>query len=59
MTKLLDTKEAAIVLGVSSRTVRRLVQEGKLRVVPVRGAVRIHPDDIDDYIAAAREAVTR
>lgn len=53
---LLTYPEAARVLGVSRKTVQRLVQTKQLPVVQIRSAVRIDPADLDHYIAEHRSA---
>ncbi len=40
---LLTIAQVAKILGVSERTVRRLIETGALPVVRIRGAVRIDP----------------
>ena len=51
MDKLLLTKpDAAQALGVSVRTVDRLVSSGALPLVKVAGAARIRRSDLDDYV---------
>lgn len=46
---LVDYVIAAERLGVSVRTVRRLVAAGELRAVAIGAARRIHVEDLDDY----------
>lgn len=51
---LLDTEEAARMLGVSPSTVRRLTSADELTSVRVGRSLRFHPDDIDVFIEANR-----
>ena len=48
--QLLKYKEAAKILSVSVRTVRRLVDEGTLSPIRVRGRVNFKKKDIQEYI---------
>jgi excisionase family DNA binding protein len=50
MVNVLDYREAAAALGVSDRTVRRLVADGDLEAVNVRSSVRIPGEEIKRYI---------
>lgn len=53
---LLTYQAAADRLGVSTRTVRRLVERGALPVVdPTGSAPRIHVDDLEEYAQSLRE----
>lgn len=54
--RLLDVKEAAALLHVSLRTAYRMVEEGELHAVKVRGSYRIHPDVIARVYDQARKA---
>ena len=47
---LLRISEAALVLGVSQRTVWRMVAEGQLKAVHVRGCTRIYRSSLDEYL---------
>jgi excisionase family DNA binding protein len=49
-TSLLTKREAAAVLRVSERTLDRLRATGQLRVVRVRGTVRITDAEIERFI---------
>jgi excisionase family DNA binding protein len=42
--------EAAEILNVSEKTVRRLIKDGRLREIRIRGSVRIDPADLVDLI---------
>ena len=37
-------------LGVNPRTVTRRIDEGKLGIVRVGRSVRIHPDDLEEFV---------
>ena len=50
MTPLLTIPETAAQLGVSRRTVEREIESGVLAYVEVRGAKRITPADLAEYI---------
>lgn len=47
---LLTTREVADRLGVSARTLQRIVSGGGLRPVKVGGQNRFHPDTVDAYV---------
>jgi predicted DNA-binding transcriptional regulator AlpA len=47
-TPLLKRRDVAQILGVSERTVRRIID---LPLVRVRGSARYRPEDVDKYIA--------
>jgi excisionase family DNA binding protein len=48
---LLTYKQAALALGASPRTIRRLVDEGKIAITVIRdGMPRIRPSDLRQYI---------
>ena len=51
MTDLVYTiDEVAQLLKVSPATVRRLIDDGQLKAIKVRGQVRIRKEDLDDYL---------
>ena len=52
--RLLTIKESAEVLNQSEKTVRRRVDAGELPVIRDGRLVRIHPNDLQRYIAAHR-----
>lgn len=54
--KLLTVAEVALFLHLSTRAVRRLISKHGLPVVRCGRAVRIHPVDLDRFIAANRFA---
>lgn len=49
---MLTLEHVAWVLGVSTRTVRRLVASGRLRKLPLDRLVRISPDDFEAFLNA-------
>jgi excisionase family DNA binding protein len=53
MERLLSTDEVAAILGVSARTVQRLVASGQLRPIYVRSLPRFTEAEIEAYCAAA------
>jgi excisionase family DNA binding protein len=53
-TRLMTIADAAEALAVSSRTVRRLLDEGALRGTRIRGQIRIHPADLEHYLIKCR-----
>ena len=55
---LLDYEGSAPALGCSPRMVRKLVETRQLASIKVGSLVRIHPDDIADYINRQRRAAS-
>jgi excisionase family DNA binding protein len=53
--RLLTRSDVAERLGVSTKTVDRLLQRGELRAIRLGAAVRIDPRDLDDLIRKARD----
>lgn len=51
--RLLRIKEVAEILRVSEKTVRRLIDEGKLRSIKVRGLRLVRASDLDALIQAS------
>ena len=47
---LLTVKDVAGLLRLHPRSVRRLIADGRLPVVRLRGAVRIRPEDVEDLV---------
>jgi excisionase family DNA binding protein len=43
--------EVAAMLKVSIKTVRRLIDDGKLKAIKIRGQLRIKQSDLDDYLS--------
>jgi len=56
--RLYSVEQIADLLGVSTKTVRRRIAEGKLLAHRVGRQVRISEDDYRSYVAAGREWVT-
>lgn len=52
--KLLKPKYVAGVLGISERKVRRMVLNHQIVGIYVGEQIRIHPDDLESYIASKR-----
>jgi len=52
--KLLTVDDTALFMNLSKRTVRRLIAKHGLAVIRVGGSVRIHPTDLERYIASHR-----
>lgn len=50
--QLLRLCEVADVLGVSERTVRRLIARGEIAIVGVSRRRRVHPRALDEYLRA-------
>jgi excisionase family DNA binding protein len=51
--RLLLLKEVAEVLRVSHKTIRRLIDDGKLRSLKVRGRILIRSSDLMAYVKSA------
>jgi excisionase family DNA binding protein len=47
---LLTVKQVAAMLGVSSRTVWRMIAEGQLKAVRVRGCTRVYLQSVEEYL---------
>lgn len=57
MKKLMVTiKEAADLLSCSTRTIRRMIEEGKLEAGKIRGCLRITMNSVDRYIDESIQA---
>ena len=54
LVQLLTVAKTAENLNVSEKSVYRLIEAGKLRVIRCLSALRIHPDDLRDYINSNR-----
>ena len=52
--RLMRLNEVADVLGVCLKTVRRRIEAGELPVVRDGRVLRVHPNDLDRYVAARR-----
>jgi excisionase family DNA binding protein len=53
---LLTIKQAAKLLNMSEKTVRRRIETKDLPVIRDGGSIRIRPDDLRAYIAMRRDA---
>jgi excisionase family DNA binding protein len=56
---LMTYREVARELGVSLRTISRLVASGRLRVVGRGVGTRVHRDDLTDYVEELRRPTSR
>ncbi|NBS27071.1 MAG: DNA-binding protein [Gammaproteobacteria bacterium] len=52
--RLMTPDEAAGFLSVSTRTLKRLVAEGALGAVKIRGSMRFRLQDLEKYIERSR-----
>lgn len=52
--RLLSLQDACAVLGVSIKTLRRRIKAGDLPVIRDGRIIRVHPNDLDRYIASRR-----
>jgi excisionase family DNA binding protein len=52
--RLLTVEEVAEFLCVSIKTVRRRIEAGELPVIRDGRLVRVHPNDLDRYVAVRR-----
>ena len=52
--RLLTTEQAAHLLGVSARTVKELMSQGRLPFVKIGRSTRLEPGDLDSFIAQNR-----
>ena len=52
---LMTIKQTAVELKISDRTVRRLIDQGKLLSYRVGGQRRISPQDVDAMLIASRK----
>lgn len=50
----LSTKEAARRLGITTRTLYRLIDEGQLPAYKFGRVIRLQRHEVDDFIASAR-----
>jgi len=48
--ELLTIDEVARILKVSIQTIRRMIDEGELKAIKIRGQWRIKREDLQDYI---------
>ena len=56
---LLTVNDVAEILRLNPRSVRRLIADGLLPVVRLRGAVRILPGDLESLMASSRQQRTK
>ncbi len=56
--KLLSYAATAQVLGISERSVKRIIATGDLRPVKIGGSSRIRVEDVDSYIARLTESAS-
>ena len=56
---LLTVNDVAEILRLNPRSVRRLIADGRLPVVRLRGAVRILPGDLESLMASSRQQRTK
>ena len=54
MAELLDMRSVAGILGISTRTLSRMIARGELEVILVGGVYRFREEDIRRYIDAHR-----
>ena len=54
MPKMYRIREAAEILSVSEATIRRLINDGQLRALKVRGQLRIDESDLTTYLRSCR-----
>jgi excisionase family DNA binding protein len=54
MPRLLSIAQVALNLGVSKKTVGRLIKEGQIPIHRIRGQVRISEADLAAYLARSR-----
>jgi excisionase family DNA binding protein len=52
--RLLNIGEVADVLSVSIKTVRHRIEAGELPVIRDGRVIRVHPNDLDRYVASRR-----
>lgn len=50
MTQLCDIREASRILGVSEKTIRRLIESGELNPVRIRSALRFRSEDLAAFV---------
>ncbi len=52
--ELIDSEQLAARLGVTTRFVRRLVEERRIAFHKIGRFVRFHPDDVEAYVSERR-----
>jgi len=50
----LSVEEAAARVGVTPNHIKRSIRSGDLRAMKLNRLIRVHPDDLAAYLAAAR-----
>ena len=53
---LLTKKQVAEMLGMSAKTIDRRIRNGELPVIRDGRIIRVHPDDMERYLAVRRSA---
>lgn len=56
LARLLTLPEAAAILSLSLKTLRRRIAAGALPVIRDGRALRVHPRDLERYVAARRSS---
>jgi excisionase family DNA binding protein len=56
---LLKVADVARRLNVSTRSIRRMITDGRLPVVRLGGAIRIRPEVVDELVANGGQVVTK
>jgi excisionase family DNA binding protein len=56
---LLTVADVAKILNLHSRSIRRLIADGRLPVVRLGGAVRIRPEAIEELIASGGQGMAK
>ena len=59
MKPLLTIRDTATTLGVSERTVEKLIGSGKIRVLWIKGQRKIHPDALEGYMRTCEQRTRR
>lgn len=47
---LLTVQDAAKQVSLTDRTLRKHIAAGRLKAYRIGGAIRVHPDDLDDFV---------
>lgn len=55
MTKLLNKEQVSEILGVSVKTLERIIADGSLQYYRIRGQLRFNEQDVMRYIASCQE----
>jgi len=59
MDEYLTVKDVARICGIHEVTVRRHIQQGRLRAVRIGRSVRVRPQDLQDYAPAEKDTGPR